>query len=191
MNFSIILSRFAFIFVIYAVVTSGYIQDILSCQMRSFLQDLYYPRHLFGILLVFIFIMMEGGWGWDLEEQEAQPNDWSSANVIDTLTMSLLVYTIFLLSSKSKILPNIIFFTLMFILYCINTQRNYWRAREIISKETDSTILNVEIGMFIVSMIVLVFGFGDYILYQQAEYGNKFSWYSFILGSKKCASLKN
>jgi hypothetical protein len=191
MNFSIILSRFAFIFVIYAVVTSGYIQDILSCQMRAFLQNLYYPRHLFGILLVFIFIMMEGGWGWNTEEQEAQPNDWSSANVIDTLTMSLLIYTIFLLSSKSKILPNIIFFTLMFILYCMNTQRNYWKAREIISEETNSTILNVEIGMFIVSMLVLVFGFGDYVLYQKAEYGNQFSWYSFILGSKKCASLKN
>jgi hypothetical protein len=191
MNFSIILSRFAFIFVIYAVVTSGYIQEVLSCQMRSFLSNMYYPRHIFGILLVFIFIMMEGGWGWDTEENEQEPNDWSSANVIDTLTMALMIYSIFLLSSKSKLLPNVIFFLLMFIMYCINTQRNYWHARKIISDETNNTLLNVEIGMFTVSMLVLVFGFTEYVFYQRAEYGNAFSWYTFILGSKKCASLKN
>ncbi len=191
MNFNIILSRFAFIFVIYAVVTSGYIQDILSCQMRAFLKNLYLPRHLFGILLVFIFIMLEGGWAWDTAELEAQPNDWSSGNVLDTMSISLIIYTIFLLSSKAKLLPNIMFFVLMFILYCINTQRNYWKARDKISEETNSTILNVEIGMFIVSMLVLVFGFGEYIFYQKAEYGSQFSWYQFLMGSKKCASLKN
>ncbi len=191
MNFSIILSRFAFIFVIYAVVTSGYIQEILSCQMRAFLSSMYYPRHICGILLVFIFIMMEGGWGWNSEENDAQPNDWSSANVIDTLTMALLVYTIFLLSSKSKLLPNIAFFVLMFVLYCLNTQRNYWKAREMISEESNTTLLNIEIGMFIVSMLVLLGGFGEYVFYQKAEYGSSFSWYTFFLGSKKCASLKN
>ena len=159
--------------------------------MRSFLSTMYYPRHLFGILLIFIFIMLEGGWGWDTEENEQQPNDWSSANVLDTMTMALLVYTIFLLSSKSKLLPNVIFFVLMFIMYCVNTQRNYWHARKIISDETNSTILNVEIGMFVVSMLVLVFGFTEYIFYQKAEYGNAFSWYTFFLGAKKCASLKN
>lgn len=191
MNFSIILSRFAFIFVIYAVVTSGYIQEVLSCQMRSFLQNMYYPRHLFGILLVFIFIMMEGGWGWNSEENDAQPNDWSSGNVIDTLSMALLIYTIFLLSSKSKFLPNVMFFVLMFILYCLNTQRNYWNARKMISEESNQKLLDMEIGMFIVSMIVLVFGFGEYIFYQKEEYGSAFSWYTFFLGTKKCASLKN
>lgn len=191
MNFNIILSRFAFIFVIYAVITSGYIQEILSCQMRSFLQTMYYPRHLFGILLVFIFIMMEGGWGWNTEENEAQPNDWSSANVLDTISISIIIYLIFLLSSKSKLVPNIAFFVIMFALYCINTQRNYWKAREKISEETNATILNVEIGMFIVSMVVLLSGFVEYIFYQKAEYGSAFSWYTFFLGSKKCASLKN
>lgn len=191
MNFNIILSRFAFIFVIYAVITSGYIQEVLSCQMRSFLQTMYYPRHLFGILLVFIFIMMEGGWAWDTQENEAQPNDWSSGNVLDTMSIALIIYIIFLLSSKSKLLPNVAFFVLMFALYCINTQRNYWKARDIISEETNNTVLNVEIGMFVVSMIVLLSGFGEYIFYQRAEYGDKFSWYTFLLGSKKCASLKN
>lgn len=191
MNFSIILSRFAFIFVIYAVITSGYIQDVLSCQMRAFLENMYYPRHLFGILLVFIFIMMEGGWGWNTEENEAQPNDWSSGNVVDTLSMSLLIYTIFLLSSKSRFLPNVMFFVLMFVLYCLNTQRNYWKARDMISEESNTKILNMEIGMFIISMLVLLLGFGEYIFYQKASYGSAFSWYTFFLGTKKCASLKN
>ena len=191
MNFDIVLSRFAFIFVIYAVITSGYIQEILSCQMRAFLQNMYYPRHFFGFLLIFIFILMEGGWSWNSEENDAQPNDWSSANVIDTVSISIIIYLIFLLSSKSRLLPNVAFFVIMFALYCINTQRNYWKARDMISEETNATVLNIEIGMFIISMIVLLSGFLDYVFYQKGEYGSAFSWYIFFLGSKKCASLKN
>ena len=189
MEFNLILSRFAYIFVIYAVITSGYVQEVLSCQMRAFLQNMYLPRHFFGILLIFMFIMLEGGWSWNVEENEAQPNSPSSANVIDTLQMSLLLYLIFLISSKSQFLPNLIFFGSLFILYLINAQRNYWKARDMISEDTNQKMYNVEVLMFIVSILTLSLGFLDYIAYQMSEYKNNFSWYIFLLGAKKCKSL--
>jgi hypothetical protein len=191
MEFSLVLSRFAYIFVIYAVITSGFVQEVLSCQMRYFLHNMYIPRHFFGILLIFMFIILEGGWSWDQEDNEAKPNDTSSANVIDTMQMAILLYAVFLISSKSQFIPNVIFFSLMFILYLVNTQRNYWMARKKISEETNQKLLNFEIGLFIVSIATLGYGFIDYILYQMNEYGDKFSWYIFLLGAKKCASLVN
>lgn len=126
-----------------------------------------------------------------MEENDKQPNDWSSGNAIDTMTMAAMIYGIFLITSKSKLIPNAIFFILMFILYMINTQRNYWHVRKTISDETNAMILNGEIVLFAISMITLFYGFTEYVLYQQSEYKNQFSWYTFILGSKKCASLKN
>lgn len=191
MEFSLFLSRFAFIFVIYAVITSGYIQEVLSCQMRYFLQNMYLPRHFFGILLVFMFIMMEGGWSFDTEDNEKEPNDWASGNVIDTMIMSIGIYIIFIISSKSQLIPNAIFFSFMFILYLINTQRNYWHARKQISEETNEKIFNFEVGLFLLSIATLAYGFLDYVMYQQSEYKEKFSWYIFLAGSKKCASLAN
>lgn len=191
MEFELFLSRFAFVFVIYAIITSGYIQEVLSCQMRNFLQNMYLPRHFFGVLLVFFFIMMEGGWSFDTEENDKAPNDWSSGNVIDTMIMSIGIYLIFLISSKSQFIPNILFFGFMFVLYLVNTQRNYWLARKQISEETNEKIFNFQIGLFILSIATLAYGFIDYVMYQKAEYKDKFSWYIFLLGSKKCASLVN
>jgi len=191
MEFDLFLSRFAFVFVIYAVITSGYIQEVLSCQMRYFLENMYLPRHLFGILLVFFFIMMEGGWSFDTEENEKEPNDWSSGNVIDTMIMSVGIYLIFIISSKSQLLPNAIFFGFMFLLYMINTQRNYWHARKKISDETNEKVFNFQVGLFILSIVTLAYGFIDYVMYQKGEYKDKFSWWIFLLGSKKCASLAN
>jgi hypothetical protein len=191
MEFDLFLSRFAFVFVIYAVITSGYIQEVLSCQMRNFLHTMYLPRHFFGVLLVFMFIMMEGGWSFDTEENEKEPNDWSSGNVIDTMIMSIGIYAIFLISSKSQLIPNAIFFGSMFILYMINTQRKYWHARKKISEETNEKVFNLEVGLFLFSIATLAYGFIDYVMYQKSEYKDKFSWYIFLAGSKKCASLVN
>jgi hypothetical protein len=189
MEFDLFLSRFAFVFVIYAVITSGYIQEVLSCQMRSFLENMYLPRHFFGVLLVFMFIMMEGGWSFDTEDNDKEPNDWSSGNVIDTMIMSVGIYGIFLISSKSQLIPNAIFFGSMFVLYLINTQRKYWHARKKITDETNEKVFNFEVGLFLLSIATLAYGFLDYVMYQKSEYKDKFSWYVFLAGSKKCQSL--
>ena len=136
-----------------------------------------------------MFIMMEGGWSFDTEENEKAPNDWSSGNVIDTMIMSVGIYLIFIISSKSQLLPNLIFFGFMFLLYLVNTQRNYWLARKEISEETNEKLFNFQVGVFLLSLATLAYGFIDYVLYQKGEYKDKFSWYIFLAGSQKCASL--
>lgn len=148
--------------------------------------DIY--RHLMGILLVFVFIMAEGGWSFGEDEKESE-NSWASGNVSHTIIIAFIIYLIFLISAKSKLIPNLIFFSLIFLLYFINTQRSFLLVREKITKETSDKIIYFEYFLLFLAFITLFYGFIDYIFYQQGEYGKDFSWYLFIIGTKQCKSL--
>ena len=133
--------------------------------------------------------MLEGGWSFNTKEDEKAPNNWSSGNVIDTAILSFGLYCIFLISSKSQFIYNITFFLLVLMIYLINTQRSYYLARESISEETSSNILIFENIASAVAGIVLIYGFGDYFVYQMNSHKKDFSFLKFILGSHVCKSL--
>lgn len=185
------ISRFAFIFLIYALITSGYISEVLSCQMRHFLMTSAYARHIFAVIMIFAFIMFEGGWDFDVEENEKAPTNWASGNTLHTLAIAIIVYIVFLLSSKAKLIPNLLFFSLLFILYFVNTYRDYLMKRERINAETNDKILFAETVLSICCIIILVYGFIEYYFYQRNEYAEKFDMQAFLLGVRHCDSIKN
>ena len=182
-------SRIGFIFICFVVVSSGYISEILSCQTRYMFETNPYFRHFVGILVFFVFIMLEGGWSFNKEEDSKFSNNWSSGNVIDTAILAFALYCIFLISSKSKFVYNITFFLLVLMIYLINTQRSYYLVRGSISEETNSNILIFETFAAIIAVIVLLYGFGDYFIYQMASHKTDFSILKFILGSHVCKSI--
>ena len=141
--------------------------------------------------MIFIFIMGLGGWSIDAELDAMATNDWTSGNVIETIIMSLGIYITFLISSKSQLVPNLIFFGLLLLLYLINTQRNFWKARNMISVNTNALMLYSTYILGATSIVTLFYGFINYIYYQKSQYGDDFSWFYFILGGQKCASLEN
>jgi len=190
-SYSVYLPRLAFLFLLFTVVTSGFITELLSCQIRYVLTYNIYARHFLAILMIFIFIMGLGGWSIDAKLDALAKNDWTSGNVIETLIMSFAIYVTFLISSKSQLVPNLIFFGLLLLLYLINTQRNFWKARNMISVHTNAFMLYTTYILGASSLVTLLYGFINYIYYQKSQYGDDFSWFYFILGGQKCASLEN
>jgi hypothetical protein len=182
-------SRIGFIFISFVVITSGYVSEILSCQMRYVLETNPYFRHFLGVLLFFVFIMMEGGWSFNKEEDEKFSNNWASGNVVHSGILALGLYIVFVISSKSQLMYNAIFFALMLVIYLINTQRSYLLVRGSISQETSNYLLMFENGMAAVGLIVLVAGFIDYFIYQSRSHKNDFSLEKFILGAHECTKV--
>ena len=194
LDFTTNVSRFAFIFLIYVLVTSGYISEILSCQMRNFIQKYWYARHILAIILVFAFIMFEGGWDFDKSIEDKESNNWASGNTIHSLIIAIIIYLVFLISSKSKLIPNILFFSLLFILYVTNTYREYKFRREDENNKDinkNNNIIIFEQIIFSLAIIVLVFGFIEYYFYQKSQHPDNFDHFKFILGTTSCNSAQN
>jgi hypothetical protein len=184
-------SRFAFIYLIFVVVVTGFVSEILSCQMRKFLSESKFIHYIMGIIMIFGLIMFEGGWSLDPEDDNKAGTNWSSGNVIDTAMIAVVMFIVFYISSKSQLIPNIIFYVLVLLIYGLNTQMNYWTDRNMITEQLQSRIYLVSKILFIICMVVLLYGFMDYIMYQRAQYGKNFRWDLFFIGTRKCTSIKN
>lgn len=183
------ISQVAFIFLIFVVVSSGYVSDVLSCQMQNMLKNNLYARHIIGVIMIFVFIMLEGGWDYNKERQDKAATDWSSGNTVNTLGYAFGIYALFLISSKSQLVPNLIFFSLVFIIYFVNTYRAYVYERKEISDKTNQQILHIEYGLLSIAALVLIYGFGDYVMYQKKMRGAGFKWVKFFAGVVECDSV--
>ena len=183
-------SKLGFLFISFIVIASGYVTQVLSCQTQTFLQESMWGKHIVGTVMCFLFIMLEGGWSFDMEEQNKSEVDWSNGNAIDSLIFGVILYTIFLLSSKMQLMSNIIFFILLFSIYLINTQRLYWKNRKIITDKQNDLMINVTKINVLLAIFVFLYGFIDYYKYQKNNYGNRFTIFDFIFSGKKCSNLK-
>ena len=183
------ISKISFIFVAFLVIAGGYTTQIFSCSTQRFLSSNIYGKHFIGIGLIFIFIMLEGGWSFDKKERELHSVDWSNGNCLDSIVYAFGIYLIFLLSSKTRLRWNTIFFFLLFVLYITNTQRLYWFNRNKLNKDMNDTILKGEKYVLYSLPFILLVGVTDYFIYKTNQLGKEFELYHFILGNPTCTHL--
>jgi len=183
------ISKISFMFVAFLVIAGGYSTQIFSCSTQRFLSTNIYGKHIIGVGLIFMFIMLEGGWSFDKKEQDKHSVDWSNGNCIDSIIYAFGIYGLFLLSSKTRIIWNSIFFFLLFILYITNTQRLYYFNRGYIKPEVNNRLLIGEKTLLYTLPVMLIAGNIDYYIYKSNQLGNKFSFYLFFLGNAACTHL--
>lgn len=180
------ISKISFLFVAFLIIAGGYATQIFSCSTQRYLSNDIYGKHIIGFGLIFMFIMLEGGWNFDKEDRDKYPVDWSNGNCFDSFIYAGILYFIFLLSSKMRISWNIAFFSLLFILYVTNTQRLYHFNRNQLNKDTNQSILEAEKVILYSLPIVLIVGVIDYFIYKKNQLGKEFQFYLFFLGNAKC-----
>ena len=179
-------SKIAFLFVAYVVISGGVLSKSLSCQLQKSLETNIYSQHVIGLLLIYVFIVLEGGWDFSEEENNKAERDWSSGNSIHSFFYSIGIYILFLLSSKMRFWQNVLFLFALLFLYMVNTQTTYWKNRDRISEE------EVEKSSFVQKMLIgltgllFIYGISDYYVYQNKQHGKNFSIIKFLAGTPKC-----
>jgi hypothetical protein len=186
LEFNKSISKLAFVFIVFAVIAGGSISHVLSCQMQKLLMKSSLTKHIIGVLLIFLFIMLEGGWDFDREEQNKAPVDWASGNTVHSLFYAILIYIFFIISSKSKLKLNIILYTLLFIIYFIDSYRNYLLNRNKIPRKMNHILLKLEEILLISAFISLIWGFVDYYIYKKHTLKDFFSLKKFLFYTKSC-----
>ena len=180
------ISKISFLFVAFLIIAGGYATQIFSCSTQRYLSNDIYGKHIIGFGLIFMFIMLEGGWNFNKEDRDKYPVDWSNGNCFDSFIYAGILYFIFLLSSKMRISWNVAFFSLLFILYITNTQRLYHYNRNQLTQETNQSILDAEKIVLYSLPFVLIIGVIDYFIYKKNQVGKDFQFYLFFLGNAKC-----
>ena len=199
------ITKVAFLFITYVVIAGGVLTRGLPCQLQRELETNRYLQHFIGFLCIFIFIMMEGGWDFNNKGRndesmnannengnesnkpdEEIANDFSNGNSIQTFFYSIAIYIVFIISSKMQLIPNLLFLAILFIAYLVTTQTNYWANRKLITPVQVSYSETIQNGLIGSSLVVLVYGFVDYVMYQKRQRGNKFDIVKFIFGAPTC-----
>lgn len=130
---------------------------------------------------------MEGGWSFDEELQNRESVNWSDGNTFDTFVYAIMLYTLFIISSKMKLLPNIIFILLLVLIYILNTEREFLYKRNVIHYKDNIVYSNYIYGLTFITLLTCIFGVYDYYKYQKIEYGSDFSLLLFWFSTKSCS----
>lgn len=151
----------------------GYLSTLLNCDLQRFMNSHILVRHVIGITTFFFLFTLI-----DTENK---------TNILSIWVKTLVVYILFILSTKAKwffVLPVL---ALLLIDQTIKKHVSIEKTQERITEEGEMKFKDVSRFLNVVVTSCIVTGVIHYAFLQKAEYGSKFSWWTFFLGKKgKC-----
>ena len=198
------------VFFLYFVLISGYCSSLLNCGLQRFMRDSVYFKHVLIILSIYIFTFILNWYTFD-SLAIGQEDFQSKENIFDNESLkklgewfvyTMIIYLIFIVSTKSEVIYIIIFFTytvisiiMQIILKSVSSTSYNRLANKLFITREDYKGRNqtfvvyshnfVTVG-FIVSMSLLIFGFYQYFQRQYADHAHHWNTRKFIFGTSKC-----
>ena len=206
------------IFFLYFVLISGYCSSLLNCGLQRFMKNSVYFKHVLIILSIYIFTFILNWYTFDslaIGQQEGyeninkkQPkifNMESLKQLVKWFIYTLAIYLIFLISTKSEVTYIIIFFsyTIISILlqiflksissssYNVLTNKLFITKKDYkgVNKNLVIYIHNTITIGFIISLLLLLYGFGKYFNRQYTDHYEHWDTKMFIFGTSECKNL--
>jgi hypothetical protein len=225
------------LFFLYLVMFGSILISLLNCELQRFILHNNIIKHVIIFLSIFIFTFILDWYSPSSlvlsNKQVEEINKVNKINetyenknknkqynyIIESIKYTVLIYVLFILSSKQEKIFMYLFIILLFIIiilyiiYLINI--DYYKINQndlktfFIRKNKFNKILssnkynlnqhlidklfiihNTLSILYIILLICLLIGFYFYALKQQKEKKNKFNWMTFIFGITKCRHVE-
>jgi len=177
------------LFLFYIVIMAHYFEKMISCDLQRFMDQHILPRHILAFMTAFFTIV--------LTEYGNDENDVKT--LFDYFKTTVVIYFLFLFSTKTKaqfVFPMLLLLLLDQILKVYtNTLEKAKQKTQVTNNDANIDFFN-KIRSVLSYIIVGIIGVGSvsYLLRQYNEFGNNFSFMTFMLGTFKCnmpSSKKN
>lgn len=161
------------LFILYLIIAANFLAQTFGCKTQYLLNNNMYAKHLIGFFTLFFFVILM-----------SQNNTEDENLYFKKIGVTLILYILFILSTKTKGVYFNIFITLIGINYLINTYIDSLdkdKFKERIEKLKKYSKL---IGRL--SIIVLVIGVILYYNEKKIEYIGEFKINKFLFGNVDC-----
>ena len=163
------------IFFFFLVISGNYISEIFSCNIQKHFSNNRIIKHILGFMTIYFLVILVD------EKHFLTPSS--------TFITTIFLYIWFILISVTSHKYTLIIIGLIFLIYLSNNIISYT-----IEKETDQNkIKNIKnktkqfhLFLFIISILLTLYGCIIYMGQKKMEYGKKFNYSTFFLGVSNC-----
>ncbi len=165
------------LFVLYLIISSNFLANLFGCKVQQAFQSNMLLKHLLGILTMFFFVSI------------AESSNDLSSEPNKRFQFAIIIYLLFVISSRVKIhfwYPMIIS---LGILYVIQVYKDYESKQEKPSTEKINNYLLYQKIALGFSITMLIVGFLYYLYEKKLEYGEEFNLIDFFIGKTDCKGM--
>lgn len=157
--------------IIFATLAGGFVYEIMGCKLQKHLKESMPFKH------TILFIIIYSTVAWNKYDHP-----------INSLILSSMIYILFIMSMRLNIYFTSFTFILIFILVIMIQYRDYivYHKKDKKTEEKSNYFIRyTEIAL----ILTIIVGFINYTINQYNDHKN-FSIHTFLIGNRKCASIK-
>lgn len=166
------------IFIFYLIIAANFIANIFGCSARKLFESNMFIKHIIGFFTLYYFIILE---------DPHKETDTDEYIFFKKLGVTLLIYLIFILSSRTNNTYFTLFLILLAIVFLLNNYNDSLNKTKY--KSRIDTIKTIITWLSAASFLVIVIGFIVYYFEKRQQYKKDFKYTVFLLGTKKCKNL--
>jgi hypothetical protein len=159
------------LFGLYLLIFCNFSKETLGCRLQSALNNNMYFKHIITFLALFFLIIL------------IDPKN-TDANLLHSFAYTILIYILFIITTRTSIYIMIIILILLLIIYVLNSI-----AKKKLEQNNQEDYKKYKLIQNILFLVIIFLGITGFIIYayeKYLEYGDNFSIIQFIIGTPKC-----
>ena len=163
------------IFIFILIVSANFLAEIFPCRIQYLLRSNMYVKHIFGLFTMIFFVVLSSG----IKDKD----------IFTIVQISILLYILFILISKSQIYTFYFILMLLCITYIIHIIKEKEKENKDEKNDTLEKINNYEYIMYVLYILIIIITILGVILYmgeKKIEYKNSFNYITFFFGKPSC-----